>query len=325
MQWSRGELARMQNGVGNDQLVSVIIPTYKRTTEYLSRAVESVRRQTYRNIEIIIVDDSTSAYSRQAETEAYIRSLNDERVQYYQNEQNCGGSITRNRGISHAKGKYITFLDDDDEYLPRKVEKQLTFMEEGGYDASLTEMAIYSERGELVDYREYKDLTDFSPEGLLRYHLMKSLTGTPTYMFRADKLRQIGGFDDAKVGQEFYLMVKAIRQGLKIGYMKDCDVKVYQHSGEKISTGPNKIRGEHTMYQFRRSFFAQLSKADRRYIRFRHYVVLAVAYLRSGMYLKMAGSGIMAFLSAPIVFFREVFGFVSKVLRSRKRLEESKV
>lgn len=321
----RGEGWSMQESFDNYPLVSVVIPTYKRLIEYLSRAVESVRNQTYQNIEIIIVDDSTAAFPQRAETEKYIQSLNDDRIQYYQNEKNCGGSLTRNRGISYAKGKFITFLDDDDEYMPRKVEKQVAFMESGKYDASLSEMVIFSKEGKVVDYRDYKDLTDFSKEGLFAYHLMKHLTGTPTYMFRADKLREIGGFDDAKMGQEFYLMAKAIRYGLKIGYLQDCDVKIYKHDGEGITSGTNKISGEKALYQYKKGYFSQLTAEQRRYIRFRHYAVMVVAYRRCGMYLKMLVAGMTAFACGPTIFFREVFGFVSKVLMSRKKLEENKV
>lgn len=302
-------------------LVSVIIPTYKRPVTFLARAVESVRNQTYSNIEIIIVDDSTGAYAGRSETEDYIHSLDDPRIQYFQNETNCGGALTRNRGISYARGKYITFLDDDDEYLPRKVETQAEFMEAGGYDVSLTEMAIYSEKDKLVDYREHKSLEALSQKELFGYHLMHHLTGTPTFMFRRDKLLEIGGFVDIRIGEEFYLMADAIRRGMKIGYLERCDVKVHQHEGEKLSSGKGKISGENSLYAYKKQFFPELEPAQRRYIRFRHYAVLVISYKRCHDYLKLLGAGITAFFSAPGVFFREVFGFAAKILNKRKVIQ----
>lgn len=310
----------MKNGI-NPPLVSVVIPTCRRSLDFLARAVESVRNQTYDNLEIIIVDDSTENYPQRVETENYIRSIKDSRIRYHQNEVNCGGSVTRNWGIAHAEGEYISFLDDDDEYMPQKIEKQVAYMERTSCDASLTEMAIYSWDGRLIDYRDYKDLSDFSKEGLLRYHLMHHLTGTPTFMFKGDKLKAIGGFDDAKMGQEFYLMAKAIRNGLSIGYLPECDVKVYQHPGEKISAGRNKISGEKALYEYKKQFFPQLNAGERRYIRFRHYAVMVVAYMRNRMYVKMLGAGIMAFICGPLVFLKEVFGFIAKIERKRKTLE----
>lgn len=305
----------MQELYQDEPLVSVIIPTYRRPKALLARAVLSVCNQTYRNLEIIIVDDSTAAYPLRDENEAFIRSLNDDRITYLRNEKNCGGSLSRNRGIFSASGAYITFLDDDDEYLPCKVARQVRFMEANGCDMSLSEMIMYSEDGNVVDCRDYRDLKDFSQKGLMRYHLLKHLTGTPTYMFRADKLKELGGFDDAKMGQEFYLMAKAIRRGLTVGYLPVCDVKIHKHSGEEISSGTNKINGENALYQYKKQFFPELSAADRRRIRFRHHAVMVVAYRRNRMYPQMLWAGVTAFACAPVVFIREVGGFAFKILK----------
>ena len=296
-------------------LVTVVIPTYRRSVDFLSRAVESVRNQTYANVEIIVIDDSTSDYAGQIEVAAYIESLNDSRIRYYQNQKNLGGSLARNRGIEVASGQYITFLDDDDEYMPQKVEKQLDFMIAEGYDLTFSNMIMYSSDGKVVDYREYKDIPGFDNETLLRYHLMRHLTGTPTFMFKAEKLKEIGGFEDANMGQEFYLMLKCIQSGLKIGYFPECDIKVYKHDGEAISKGKNKIIGEKKLYTFKKSFFHDLKPFERRYIRFRHYAVMVVAYMRNHMYIKMFFAGIQAFISAPLVFLNEVTGFFVRIFR----------
>ena len=106
-------------------LVSVIIPTYKRKLDYVSNALQSVLNQTYNNIEIIVVDDSPNDFPYRDEIKNYIEKLNDDRVIYIRNEKNLGGSLSRNVGINASRGEYITFLDDDDEYMPGKVEKQL--------------------------------------------------------------------------------------------------------------------------------------------------------------------------------------------------------
>ncbi|MBQ5825440.1 MAG: glycosyltransferase family 2 protein, partial [Clostridia bacterium] len=149
-------------------LVSVVIPTYRRTVEYVSKAVESVINQTYQNVEIIVIDDSTSAYEKQNETENYFTSLNKSNVIYLQNEENLGGSLTRNRGIEAASGDYITFLDDDDEYQPEKIERQLNFMLGNGCDMTFTDLAIYTPDGTMVDYREYSKIERFDNDYLLR-------------------------------------------------------------------------------------------------------------------------------------------------------------
>jgi len=298
--------------------VSVIIPTYKRTVEYLSRAVESVIEQTYPNIEIIVVDDSPGTYEHRSNIKKYMDGLIAENIIYLQNETNIGGSLSRNKGIDIAKGDFITFLDDDDEYLPRKVEKQLAFMLDGEYDLSFSDMIMYDVDGKVVDYREYKDIPSFANEALLKYHLMKHLTGTPTFMFRADRLSEIGGFDDARMGQEFYLMLKSIERGLKIGYLLGCDVKVYKHRDGGITQGRNKIDGENVLYSFKKKYFPMLSGKEKRFIRFRHYAVMVVAYKRNKMWLKSFWSASEAFIVSPLDFLKEVSMFGIKILEHRK-------
>lgn len=99
--------------------VSVVIPTYNRAREVV-RAVESVQRQTFTDLEVIVVDDASPD-----DTRAAITSITDPRVRYVAHDTNKGGCAARNSGIQAALGRYIAFLDDDDEWLPNKLERQL--------------------------------------------------------------------------------------------------------------------------------------------------------------------------------------------------------
>ena len=195
--------------------VSVVIPTYKRPIEFVSRAIESLLDQTYENVEIICVDDSPIDYEQRSDIKKYFDSLNNSNIKYIQNDTNIGGALSRNVGIDNAEGDYITFLDDDDVYLPDKIEQQLHYMLENRCDLTFTKMLIYDNSDRIVDVREHS-IQSYDNEYLLKYHLCKHMTGTPTFMFKADKLKEIGGFDDAKCGQEFLLMLKAIERCLKI-------------------------------------------------------------------------------------------------------------
>jgi glycosyltransferase involved in cell wall biosynthesis len=236
--------------------VSVIIPTYKREPKYLLRAINSIKNQTYRNIEIVVVDDNPpeSEYRRQV-MEVMQQYKNDPNVIYIINHTNMGGSIARNNGIKKASGDYITFLDDDDEYLPKKVEKQLNFMLKNDCDMSFTNLKLVNENKVTVDYREYNSLKEFDRSTLLKYHIMRHLTGTPTFMYKAEKLKQIGGFEDVSMGQEFYLMLKSIENNLEIRYLNDCDVIAYRHANGGISQGRNKIDGENALYEYKKRYF----------------------------------------------------------------------
>ncbi|MCX5704347.1 MAG: glycosyltransferase family A protein [Candidatus Omnitrophica bacterium] len=100
-------------------LVGIVIATYNRAN-LLKRAIEGVLNQTYKNLEIIIVDDGSTD-----NTEQIVKEYRDLRIQYIRNSKNRGASVARNIGIKSSKGDFIAFLDSDDEYLPEKIEKSL--------------------------------------------------------------------------------------------------------------------------------------------------------------------------------------------------------
>ena len=99
--------------------VSVVIPTYNRA-HLISRATQSILDQSYRYFELIIVDDASAD-----DTEKVVMGFNDERIRYIRHAENKGVSSARNTGIKAAKCGYIAFHDDDDEWMPEKLEKQM--------------------------------------------------------------------------------------------------------------------------------------------------------------------------------------------------------
>ena len=111
-------------------MVSVIIPSYNRE-KTIGRAIESVLNQTFRDLELIVVDDCSTDNTRQV-VEEYAQR--DNRVKYLLQKPNQGACCARNLGISAAKGEYIAFQDSDDEWLPEKLEKQLSAMQKKNAD-----------------------------------------------------------------------------------------------------------------------------------------------------------------------------------------------
>lgn len=292
---------------GENPRVSVIIPTYKRESKFLSRAILSVKSQTYKNTEIVVVDDNSPASEYRQKTKGFMKQYkDDDDVIYIMNPENVGGSLARNIGIHSSTGDYITFLDDDDEYLQRKIENQINFMLASNCDVSITNLKLVNENKVVVDFREYRNIKSFDKIALLKYHIMRHLTGTPTFMYKAAKLKEIGGFEDAKMGQEFYLMLKSIENDLSIGYLDDCDVIAYRHTSGGISQGKNKINGEKALYAFKRTYFHLFNLREKMFIRFRHYAVMAVAYKRNKKYFLALWNLIVMFLASPADLFNEV-------------------
>lgn len=280
--------------------VSVIIPTYKRS-EFLQRAIDSVLSQTYSNIEIIVVDDNNPDSEHRVQTENKMQGYKGfDNILYIKNEANLGGALARNKGIMRASGDYITFLDDDDVYLPDKVFTQVKYMIDKELDLSFTDVRIHNMNDKLVDYREHYYIKDLSNKELLKQHIMHHLTPTGTYMFRKEALHKIGGFEDVKMGQEFMLMLKAIENGLSIGYIPVAHVIQYIHDGERISVGRNKIAKEIEMYDFKKKYFKYLSFRQKQYVKFRHNAVMTVVGKRSGKPGLLIKHLIMAFVASPL-------------------------
>jgi len=105
-------------------LVSIIMPTYNHGA-YIIEAIDSVLRQSYRNSELVIIDN----YS-QDNTEKIVNSYSDHRIKYFKFRNHGIIASSRNVGINHSTGQYIAFLDSDDIWLPEKLEKQVFMMEQ---------------------------------------------------------------------------------------------------------------------------------------------------------------------------------------------------
>ena len=120
--------------------VSVIIPTYN-CAQYITEAVESVLNQTYKDFEIIVVDDGSTDNTKEV-IKPYLNKIK------YIYQQNSGPSAARNRGIKEAKGEYIAFLDADDIWLAQKLELQIKFMEkEKEVGLIFSDMILFNEKG----------------------------------------------------------------------------------------------------------------------------------------------------------------------------------
>lgn len=117
-----------------DDLVSIIMPSFN-TGKYITKTIESVLAQSYKNWELIIVDDCSSDNT----DEIVSTYLSDDRIHYFKNEKNSGAAFSRNTALREAKGKWIAFLDSDDLWMPEKLEKQLSFMKSNGYFFSYTD------------------------------------------------------------------------------------------------------------------------------------------------------------------------------------------
>ncbi|MDO4618542.1 MAG: glycosyltransferase family 2 protein [Clostridia bacterium] len=282
--------------------VGVVIATYKREKE-LYNALESLAKQSYKDFCVVVVDDSADdVWNKKVEAieKMVLKDFPDMQVSFIVNSENQGSAKSRNIGIEALDAEYITFLDDDDVYLENKIERQLKFMEDGGLDYTITDLMLYNESDRLIDKRIRNYITDFSVDKLRETHLKHHLTGTDTMMFKRDYLMKIGCFAPIDVGDEFYLMERAIDGEGKMGYLPGCDLKAYVHTGDGgLSSGESKIKGENDLFKYKQTFFDKIGKKTVRYIKMRHYAVLAFAEIRRHNFGAFLKNLILSFVAAP--------------------------
>lgn len=286
-------------------LISVIVPTFERS-EMLPRALDSIYGQTYPNVEIIVVDDNIPGSDWEAQTLAALEPYRGRANFHYTKTTGAtGGGAARNRAIGLCTGEYVTFLDDDDRFLPEKLEKQYRFMVEQDLDVSYHDVKWVDSGERLVELRSLDHTRDFSVNGLLKAHILHSLSPTAIYMIRRDKLLTTEGFGDVPVGQDFILMLRCIEAGMKIRYLPGVYVVQYLHNGSRLSLGDNKVRGENILYEFKHKYFHLLDKSEQRYVKFRHYAVLSFASLRSRRPFCAAGYAVRTVCTAPGLCVKE--------------------
>lgn len=289
----------------NQPQISVVVPTFRRS-ELLPRALDSLLHQTWPNVQVVVVDDnppdSASAKATASVLEPYRSHHN---FIYIHTSGAVGGGAARNLALKHCTGEYVAFLDDDDRFLPEKLERQITFMLENGLDASYHDVRWVDDHDKLVELRRLDYATDFTTDGLLKTHILHSLCPTATYMIRRSALEKTEGFGEVPSGQDFILMLRCIESGMKIGYLPGDLVIQYLHQGDRISLGDNKIRGENLLYRLKHDYFHLLTRRERSYVRFRHYAVLSFASMRSRRPLRAAGYAVVTVVSSPAACVRE--------------------
>ena len=165
-------------------IVSVIIPTFNRA-EVVGRAVNSVLNQTFKDFECIVVDDGSTD-----ETDSVLREFAD-KIKVVKTE-NSGVSAARNTGAKLAIGKYIAFLDSDDEWKAQKLQKQLDFMQKNGYRISQTD-ETWVRNGKFVN----KSAKYIRPSGDIFYNCLEVCAVTPSsVMMERELFFEYCGFDE---------------------------------------------------------------------------------------------------------------------------------
>lgn len=213
-------------------LVSVVLPTFRRPT-YLRRAIESVFQQSYCAWELLIVDDNTPGSPARRETEDVVSPFLDSgRVRYLTHSRNKGGSAARNTGIQESRGGLVAFLDDDDEWLHEKLEKQVQLFGTMGEDEALVYTGFFRH-----DDRTGKRTASLpSHSGRILQTLLKwnAVGTTSTVLVRKSALLSVGGFDETLPSRQDLDLYVRIAQRFRIGCVREPLVILHRHQNPSI-------------------------------------------------------------------------------------------
>ena len=214
--------------------MSVIIPTYSRPV-FLSRCINSVLEQTYPNIELIVVDDNNPDTDARRETEKTMTGYKeDPRVTYLQHEKNRNGSAARNTGWRVSKGKYITFLDDDDEIAKEKIEKQVACLEslDDSWGMCYTGYRLIKEHGHNQISSEKRSGNCYM-DALMRTMFMGSGSNL---LLRKSVVDEICGYDETfQRNQDIEFLTRACEH-YKIAYVDEVLLTIYQEGNRTVRT-----------------------------------------------------------------------------------------
>ena len=236
--------------------VSVIIPTFNRAA-FLKSAIKSALHQTYDDIEIIVVDDNSSAPVHDV-----IKKLQDTRIKYIRHKHNFGVSVARNTGIKASKGKYIAFLDDDDEWLPEKLEKQVEIIKK----SSEKVCGIYSNFFIIDNFK--KKTTDINPKikvkrgNLFKQFALGNPIHTSTVFIKKKCIKEIGLFDETISYMEDRDLWIRLAAKWDFEYIDQPLIKILVHQKPKLSENiENQIKGRKKIIERYDYLFKKYKKA----------------------------------------------------------------
>jgi glycosyltransferase involved in cell wall biosynthesis len=213
-------------------LVSVVVPFFNHA-DYIVDALDSVCRQTHRNLQIIAVDDGSTDGSG-----SMVLGHFGDRVELV-TQENLGPSASVNTGLRHAKGDFIALLGGDDLCLPARIENQLKFMIDGEHDIVFSVPHLIDRNGRSLDQSKYEVFfRKIEPgQSIFRSLLLEdNFLCAPSALMRASVVRDLGYFHEGLIQlQDYDYWLRAGGQGYDIAIMQEPQVSYRRHIGNLSS------------------------------------------------------------------------------------------
>ena len=213
-------------------MISVIIPIYN-TGKLLNRMLQSIQKQSYKDLEIILINDGSTDESEQ---ECKKAEINDERIRYFYQE-NAGVSSARNYGMKLAQGEYIAFLDSDDEIDTNYFEQLLIACK--NTDIAVCNLIVESNNKEELSRFEMNNQILTSTEALNQLLTRKGINSGPCAKLFRKKIIEDLYFPDLKVYEDILFVKDAFKKAKKVSVINSVAYHYYQNEGGAMHAGEN--------------------------------------------------------------------------------------
>jgi glycosyltransferase involved in cell wall biosynthesis len=215
----------------NNPLVTVIITTYNRPN-FLPIAIQSVIDQTYTNWELKIINDAGQ------DVKNIVDSFNDNRIKYINKEKNAGLGAARNTGLDNANGKYINFLDEDDQFYPFHIQTHVEAMEKNDWEICYTDCVCHVYENGEVKQRVIVYSFDYEPDMLLYQNIVPVLG----VMYKLDDITKNVKLDEnAKVYEDWELWLELTKYYDMHHLAVPTCMYTFRHDGSTMSSSRNEF------------------------------------------------------------------------------------
>lgn len=207
--------------------VSVLMSTYKEPVDWVKKSVESILKQTYSNIEFIVIIDDPNNF----EVIKYIRHCEkkDNRIKVIDNERNIGLVKSLNKGLQYCTGEYIARMDADDIAEINRIEEQINYIEKYGYDLIGAYMNIFNGKEKRAANKVCK--TNWGCKKILNYE------GTcfhPTWLVKRELYESLNGYRNIDSCEDYDFLIRAVCSNARIGNIPKVLLN-YRDNGDSIS------------------------------------------------------------------------------------------
>lgn len=216
--------------------VSIITPSFN-CSKTILETYESIKKQTFSNWEWIVVDDCSTDGSFE-----FIKTITngDNRVVLLKTESNGGAAIARNVGIGESKGRFISFLDADDLWLPNKLELQIAYMKDQQHELTFTNYRLLYSSGKMKEFRLKKDVVSY------KMLLASNYLGCLTVIYDSKKLGKVFMPLDCEKREDYGAWLDITKKGI-LAYRLDESLSIYRIGSTSVSANKFKM----LKYQYR--------------------------------------------------------------------------